>query len=890
MVKNNLSHRVSVYSNLAAKRRTKKDAEARRRAEYLASLPKQPLKRLLYRLHPRRVAQFLFSKRGAYAILKVVGGFFLVLALIIAGLFTYYRKDLDAIRPGEIDKRVQTTVTKYLDRSGQLLWEDKGNGDYKLVVDGNQISDYVKKATIAVEDRDFYNHHGISLAGISRAFLSNSQGNAVQGGSTLTQQLVKQAFFEKSEIEKRGLDGIPRKIKEVILSIEVERMYSKDQILNLYLNEASYGGRRNGVESAARTYFQKPAKDLTLAESALLAGIPNSPGLYDPYYVPGNSALIARQHKVLDSMVEMNYITKEQANEAKQVAILDTVRPKAEQYADIKAPHFVLMVRDQLEKELGKSTVGKGGLTVTTTLDSTLQGKLETRMQSMFNGKLTNSHCGNTNCATYAGFTNGAAAIEDNKTGQVVALVGSRDFNYDVFGQNNAATAFIQPGSSIKPLVYAQLFQNKGNGRTNYGSGSVLSDSKISFGSWTPQNADGKFQNNINLRQALARSRNIPAIKAMQENERNRRGSTWQTIREMGDSAYCTQGADAQAGLSSSIGSCGTRLVDHVNAIASLARMGTYTPQSTVLKVTNSTGQVLKQYTASTKQVIDQQAAYIVNDILGDSSARANLGGGQDYMPQMNRLKAKTAVKTGTSNSEINGKVVAKDIWTVGYTPALSMAVWLGNSDTSPLRNGNSLIPAMLLDYTMADATQYYVSQHKASYSDWFSAPSGIQRINNEIYPSYYNKNSNRSSNTMSFDRVSKKKATNCTPESARVDIPVTRSKDSSGKETVSAQDGYDATSNDDTHRCTDSKPSVSVAVSSSGQSATVYYRQGSHPLQQLEVKVGDQLIGTRQVNSDGDTNVSIPSSAGKNFTVTATLTDSVYYSDKNTAHGQRTS
>jgi len=252
VVKNNLSHRVSVYSNLAAKRRTKKDAEARRRAEYLASLPKQPLKRLLYRLHPRRVAQFLFSKRGAYAILKVVGGFFLVLALIIAGLFTYYRKDLDAIRPGEIDKRVQTTVTKYLDRSGQLLWEDKGSGDYKLVVDGNQISDYVKKATIAVEDRDFYNHHGISLAGISRAFLSNSQGNAVQGGSTLTQQLVKQAFFEKSEIEKRGLDGIPRKIKEVILSIEVERMYNKDQILNLYLNEASYGGRRNGVGSAGR--------------------------------------------------------------------------------------------------------------------------------------------------------------------------------------------------------------------------------------------------------------------------------------------------------------------------------------------------------------------------------------------------------------------------------------------------------------------------------------------------------------------------------------------------------------------------------------------------------------------------------------------------------------
>ena len=436
-------------------------------------------------------------------------------------------------------------------------------------------------------------------------------------------------------------------------------------------------------------------------------------------------------------------------------------------------------------------------------------------MTTLFNGKLTGRNCSWTNCATYAGFTNGAAAIEDNKTGQIVALVGSRDFRYAGFGQDNAATAFIQPGSSIKPLVYAQLFQNKGNGKTNYGSGSVLSDTKTTFpGGYTPQNADGKFQNNINLRQALARSRNIPAIKAMQINERNEQGSTWKTIRDMGDSAYCTQGNDSQAGLSSSIGGCGTRLVDHVNAMASLGRMGTYMPQSSVLKVTNSTGQTLKQYTTSSKQVIDQQAAYIVNDILGDTKARTHLGGGQDYITRMNQLKAKIAVKTGTSNSEIRGKVVAKDIWSVGYTPSLSMAVWLGNSDTSPLRNGNSLIPAMFLDYAMADATQYYVSQNKAAYSDWFTMPSGIQRIGGEIYPSYYNKSQNNKSNKVSFDKVSKKRATPCTPATARVELSVTKS---NGSSKVVAPSGYDADSEDDIHKCSDSKPSVSVSVDADG-------------------------------------------------------------------------
>ena len=244
--KPNKSRNMSVYSNLTRKRKTKKDSEARKRAEYLASLPKHPIKRLAYRLHPKRLGAYWFSKKGGLMALKIVGLGVLLVILTVGALFAYYRKDLDAIRPGEINKRVQTTVTRYLDRNGKPLWDDKGDGNYKLVVDSKDISPYMKQATIAIEDRDFYKHAGISISGITRSLINNAYGGEVQGGSTLTQQLVKQVFFA-DEAQDRGFGGIPRKIKEMILSVEVERMYDKDSILTLYLNESPYGGRRNGV-------------------------------------------------------------------------------------------------------------------------------------------------------------------------------------------------------------------------------------------------------------------------------------------------------------------------------------------------------------------------------------------------------------------------------------------------------------------------------------------------------------------------------------------------------------------------------------------------------------------------------------------------------------------
>ena len=866
--KPNKSRGMSVYSNLAKRRRTKKDAEARKKAEYLASLPKHPLKRLLYRLHPKRVAGYWFSKKGGLMALKIVGVSALLAILSVGALFAYYRKDLDAIRPGELAKRVQTTVSKYTDRNGVLLWEDKGDGDYKLVVDGNEINTYMKQATIAIEDKDFYNHGGISPTGIFRSLINNAQGASVQGGSTLTQQLVKQVFFA-DEKNLRGLNGIPRKIKEVILSIEIERMYSKDQILDLYLNESPYGGRRNGVESGAQTYFGKTSKDLTLAEAALLAAIPNQPGLYDPYNIAGHEALIERQHKTLDSMVEQGYINAEQASEAKAYPILDNIKPLSDQFKDIKAPHFVQMVRSELESELGKATVGRGGLTVTTTLDIRVQEQVEKAIDEMFAGKTDENN----------GFSNAAATVEDNSTGQVIAMMGSRKFDYPGYGQDNAATAFIQPGSSIKPLVYAELFTQKPNGQANYGSGSVLADNKTTFeGGYTPKNADGGYKGNINVRQSLATSRNIPAIKAMAVSGVQ---PTWQLIRETGDKDYCTQGADAQAGLSSAIGGCGTRQVDHVNAFATLARQGVYKPHTDVLEVKNSQGETLKKWKDENKQVLDPQAAYIVSDILNDANARSGLTRSTTGFSYGN-TGIRTSTKTGTS--DIGGDK-SKDLWMMTYSPAVSMGVWLGNPDTTPLKStANSLIPGPIIDKVMRYVhLDVYGKEGKWKPNDWFTQPNGIQKINNELYPSWYDKNQSKPNAKLTFDKVSKKKATNCTPDAAKIEVDVNKTTDPVTKsDTFITPEGYDATKDDDVHKCDDTKPSVgtisATKVSGNTYKINVSVVSGNHPLQELEIKVGSTIVSTQSVSSSGTYTAEYTVTNSGTQTISVKLTDNVYY------------
>ena len=852
---------MSVYSNLAHKRKTKKDSEARKKAEYLASLPKHPMKRILYRLHPKRFWGYWFSKKGGIMALKIAGVGLLFLVLLVGALFAYYRKDLDQIRPGELAKRVQTTVTRYEDRNGILLYEDKGAGNYKLVVDGSEISKYMKDATIAIEDRDFYKHNGVSPVGITRAVISNASGNSTQGGSTLTQQLVKQVFFA-DQAQERGLAGIPRKIKELILSIEVERMYDKDQIMELYLNESPYGGRRNGVQSAAQTYFGKTAKDISLPEAALLAAIPNQPGYYNPYNRAGNQDLVTRQHKVLDNMVEVGSITREQADAAKKVAIIDSIKPEASQYENIKAPHFVQMVRTQLEQELGKATVGKGGLVVRTTLDIRIQDKLQEAVTDMFNS----------NIPTRNGFTNGAATVEDTQTGQIVALVGSRDFNYEGYGQDNAATAYIQPGSTVKPFVFSELFKK------NYGSGSILSDTNFDrqYGAKV-QNHDARFMGNINIRSSLALSRNIPAIKAMYIDGVQ---PSLQTIRDMGASSYCSQGADTTVGLASAIGGCGVRQIDMVNAYASLARMGVYKPTSTVLEVKNSQNTVLKKWTdTGSKQILDPQIPYIISDILTDQNARAALHGRN--IPGLDVPGVKTGVKTGTS--DVGGK--PKDLWIMNYSPVLAMGLWVGNPDTSPVQSSNSAAAGRIISTVMEYAHKdIYGPEGKWKSGDWFTRPGGIQVIGGQLYPSWYNKSKGSTNKKITFDTVSKKKATACTPDGARVEIEVISMTDPITKqEAITSPDGYDANGDDDVHKCDDVKPLIDdIDSSRSGNTytVTITVQKGTFDINKVTATVGGSNIqlsgsGTTYTGTYTRTNGSDPA---PNITVTAT--DTGLYTD----------
>ncbi len=869
--KSSHSRKLSVYSNLSHSLKTKKDAATRKRAQYLATLPKHPVKRLFYRLHPKRFWGYWFSKRGAFMALKITGIGLLLLALLVGGLFAYFRKDLDSIRPDELAKRVQTTVTKYYDRNDVLLWEDKGDGDYKLVVSTDELSDYLKKATIAIEDKDFYKHAGVSFTGLTRAFFNNLTGDSTQGGSTLTQQLVKQVFFA-DEAQNRGLGGIPRKIKELILSIEVERMYDKDQILTLYLNESPYGGRRNGAESGAQTYFGKAAKDLTLAEAALLAAIPQNPSVYDPYNVAGHEALIARQHTVLDNMADQGMVTRAEADEAKKFPIIDSLRPESTQYAGIKAPHFVQMVRSQLEQELGKATVGRGGLTVKTTLDYRIQQKLEEAMTAMFKSSVPAS----------AGFTNGAATVEDTQTGQIVALLGSRNFEYEGYGQDNAATAYIQPGSTVKPLVYAQLFQQKPAGQANYGSGSILKDENIDsiYGSKL-QNADGAFKGDIPIRISLATSRNIPAVKAMYISGIK---PTVTTIHDMGAPSYCTQGTETQAGLASAIGGCGIKQTELVNAYASLSRGGVYKKQASVLEVKNNSGEVLKSWTdeAGTK-VIDPQSAYIVSDILTDRDARASFAN----TTAMNIPGVKTATKTGTSDKGTK----AKDIWMMSYSPVLAMGVWLGNPDTTVLKNGNSTLPGAIIQPVMEYAHKtVYAGDGRWKSGDWFTQPTGIQKVGKELYPSWWNKNQGQSNAKVMFDKLSKYKATACTPDAAKIELDVVKTVDPVTKKDVysSVPDGYDGSKDDDKHACTDVKPSVSVnwapAPGAFTYTITATITQGTFGLGSVDILVGGTVVKTIAAPGPYTFTYTTPAGTATPQSVSATAIDTGYYTNSNTA------
>lgn len=798
---------LNLYSSLAYNYRAKKETNARKRAEELAKLPKEPVKRFFARLHPKRVFKWWFSWRGQKAILKFFAACFLIGIIFIGGLFLYYKKDLDEIRLDEMS--ISETVNTYLDRNGEVLWKDTGDEDYRLVVDADEIPDMMYKATIAIEDKNFYNHIGVDFGALIRAAFSTLSGRGVQGGSTLTQQLIKQVYFsDEAASENRG--GLTRKIKELILAIELEKMYSKDQIITMYLNQSPYGGRRNGVESAAQTYFGKHAKDLTLAECALLAAIPNNPAILNPYNSYGNDMLIERQHKVLDDMVSMGFITEQEATEAKEVAILDTIKPESSQYANMLAPHFVLEVKKQLEEKYGIQTMRAGGWTIKTTLDYRAQKIAEDAVA-----------VGTTHM--YKNRSDNLALVSvDVETSQVIAMVGSADFNNAAYGELNVTTdSSIEPGSSIKPILdYAPLFMQREG--VNYGPGSILRDENIDklycagyTGSCSMGNATGRFYGDVTIRFSLGHSLNIAAVKALYINGID---NSLEIAHALGDQSYCADRSNY--GLSIAIGSgCGVKMVEHANAYASIARGGSYKDLAYVLEIKNSAGDVVETWTDSpATSVVDEQVAYMISSILSDRSARWSNNEGF-VVPNV-----WTATKTGTTTT--TNSSVTKDSLIESYSTAVSTFVWNGNHDGAGLSSSTSdVVRYAVGTYMERVHKEVYEPDGRWSYGDEPTRPSGIQTLTvngkTDIWPSWYNsKTSGVSKEKLVFNRYNHLLAAACTPEEYKIEVEVTKTIDPlTGNAVYSVPEPYNREQND---TCDFEPPRVSLSTGDCKLSAKI--------------------------------------------------------------------
>lgn len=594
-------------------------------------------------------------------IIKQVFKLIFVLLIVSGLLFAGYI--LTAIRnlpdPAIFNQRRLSQSTKIYDRTGKILLYEIHGEEKRTIIPFKDIPQYVKQATLAIEDSQFYNHGAFDWRSIIRAFFINLiKGKITQGGSTITQQLAKNAFLTPERT-------IKRKIKELILAIQLEKKYSKDEILELYLNQIPYGSNAYGIEAAAQTFFKKSAKDLTLAESALLASLPKAPTYYSPY---GNHVdeLKKRQEYVLNQMHQLGFIDQEELERAKEEKL-----KFAPQATGIKAPHFVIAIQDYLIKKYGEELVRNGGLRVISTLDWDLQQIAEKviaegveRNTKLYNGK------------------NGALVAEDPKTGQILALVGSKDY-FDTENDGNfnvAIQGLRQPGSAIKPFAYLTAFQKGFIPQT------IVFDVPTNFDTtglkpYTPHNFDNRFRGPVSLREALAQSINVPSVKVLYLAGINN------LLNNLEKFGITTLTEHSRYGLSLALGGGEVKLIEMVGAYSVLAQEGIRREQSMILKVTDSEGNVLEEYKNKAEQVIDPQYARLVNDILSDIEARKGLYQNSLYLTIIPNQEV--ALKTGTTNDY-------KDAWTFGYTPSLVVGVWVGNNNNQPMqKQGSSILAAL---------------------------------------------------------------------------------------------------------------------------------------------------------------------------------------------------
>jgi penicillin-binding protein 1A len=880
---------IKVNRSLGDKIKARKAAYAQRRAERLAGMPKNPLHRFYYRMHPKRLYKYWFSREGGIMALKVFGIGTLAGCLMLLGVFAYFRKDLPNIR--DVSGNNIGGSIQYYDRTGQtLLWEDY-DAVKRIPVPNDQISDNIKKATIAIEDKDFFKHGGFDTRGILRAGVSNVLGRSgtTQGGSTITQQLVKLTQDWSNE------RTITRKVKELILSVELEREYSKEEILTGYLNTAPYGSIDYGVEAAARDYFNKSAKDLTLDEAAMLAAIPQSPTYYSPYNKTDfdKAALIGRAQYILDQMLDQGMITKDQRDAAKKVDFLAKIQPRKPRYDGIKAPWFVLTAKEELERRKGDQTVKRGGWKVITTLDLNTQAIAEDQVNK-----------GLVQVRRQGGDTAGFVA-EDVTTGQVVALVGGSDFSNPEYGQNNYAHDLeIPPGSSFKPYDYATLIDTQ----KNVGAGSVLYDTKGAIPGYPCTTGvsrtgncvidyDLRFPGPLTLRYALGGSRNIPAIKAMLTAGVDTTIDTaHKLMTNYGDDGkpdptignykcYYDEKNEQEAPCyaSSAIGDGAyLRLDEHVHGYATLSRNGLNIPQTYILKISDANGKTVDEWKPSKgTQAINAETAYIVDDMISDPNA-SYLGS------KPHRYKGwKFGAKTGTTNDSKDGLMMmmstkyAVGVW-VGYHNRQRVMSGFMETMTQPIVQGfmqkahDGLQPVERVKPSGIQTLPAYVVRSHVGVGSVEPSPS------TDLFPSWY-KQTNKANTNQKIDQVSNKLATECTPARAIKDGGNANSNSFSVDKFVDGGNGGNTSEKDDVHQCSDTKPTITLSKNGNSLIATV--QPGNHPLS------SDQFPGVVNFLSDGQIVQSVNVSDGNLIAIyspdlnfdgskdfTAEVVDSVLY------------
>lgn len=900
---------LKLNQSLSERRKASKFARDTSKATYLSSLPKNKFLRTAYRLHPKRVAEYWFSREGAIMALKVAGISVVVCFFLVIGIFAYFRKDLPKIKNISGDK-LGGSIT-YYDRTGQtVLWQDY-DAVKRIPVTQDNMSPYMREATVAIEDKDFYKHGAFDVRGITRAATHDLFGGtgSVQGGSTITQQLVK---LNEQWTNNRT---ITRKVKELILAVELEREYSKQDILTAYLNIAPYGGIEYGVETAARDYFQTSAKDLTLAQASLLAAMPQSPYHYSPYSSSkynsavssdafDEKALINRQHYILDQMVKQGMITQDKAAAAKAVDVMSEIHPLQSKYQGIKAPYFVLAAKQELEKKYGGATVQRSGWSVTTTLNMKLQDLAEKQVAADLPNILRNNG------------DEAAFAAEDVKTGQMVALVGGVDFTNPDHGKINYAQTPIPPGSSFKPYDYASLINY-----TDAGAGSVLYDTMGPLPGYPCTNKnepryddnanclwdyDFRFPGPLTLRYALAGSRNVPAVKAMllvdptnEVKSVNKVITTAEAMQSDGKGfGYNCYSDTALTKKTQCYGAAAIgdgaflHLDEHVNGLATLARLGTYLPQTYILNIKNASGKNILQWKQPKgKQAIKPDAAYIVDNMLSDPNAT--------YLPPAYKFQHQAngwhfAVKTGTTNDNYDGLMTS---WSTQY----ASATWVG------YHTRNQALTAGSMEYVTEPITRGWMEGAHADLSanNW-KQPSDIKvepafiirnhvglgsvepSPSTDIFPSWYQAKAG-ATGSQTIDKVSGKLATSCTPDNAKQVLSNSNTSSFSIDKFVSGDMRSNAiTGTDDLHNCDDAKPQLTVTTDDKNN-IQLAATKGTHPL------IGDYSgdgAGTIVVTADGKTvcTVAITSPDIFNGTckytptsdspvqLTATLTDSVLY------------